>query len=127
MIQSAPVTNLFEKRRPQSWKEMSVDFRLMFVYHGSMMVMMVLGQTLSRRQEILITVVLVGILVSVSLKHRARSNWHWPGVGIKEILSAVATAALISFFLWGASSMSPTLTPQIVPWFLAGAGIGMFG
>ena len=106
---------------------MSVDFRLMFVYHGSMMVMMFLGQTLSRGQEILFTVVLVGILVSISLKHRARSNWHWPCIGMKEVLSAVATAVLITFFLWGASSFSPTLPPGILPWFLAGAGIGTFG
>ena len=107
---------------------MSLDFRLMFVYHGSMMLMMLVGQGLrSIRPEILFTLALVAVLASISLRHRSSTHWHWPGIGTKNILAAVGTAALIAFFLGGAMPLFPPSKPQALPWYLAGAGIGMFG
>ena len=105
---------------------MSVDFRLMFAYHGSMMVMMVAGGGLSLQQEILITTVLVTVLVSVSLRHRARVGWHWPGANGKDVLGAIGSATLIAFFLFSATPLFP-LSPQVFPWYLACGGIGAFG
>jgi hypothetical protein len=48
---------------------MSLDFRLMFVYHGCMMVLFIAGQGLSVKQESLLTILLV-ILVTISVRHR---------------------------------------------------------
>jgi len=39
------------QRYPKKWKEMSLDFKLMFAYHGSMMVLFLAGRILSVLQE----------------------------------------------------------------------------
>lgn len=114
------------RRDRQNWKGMSVDFRLMFVYHGSMMAMMIAGGGLSLRQEILITTVLLAVLVSISLKHRASVGWHWPGVKRKDVLYAIGNAILVAFFLFGATPLFPPLGPRVLPWYLGGGGIGTF-
>lgn len=105
---------------------MSVDFRLMFAYHGSMMVMMMAGVGLSLQQEILITIALVTALVSISLRHRARLGWQWPGAKGKDVLTAIGTAILVVFFLFSATPLFP-IDSRILPWYLGGAGIGTFG
>ncbi len=117
-----------QQRYPKTWKEMSVDYRLMFVYHGSMMALMMMGQgLLSLRQEILVTAMLVTVLASISMRHRAHSNWRWPGVSGKDVFYAIGTAVVIVFFLYSVTTpFSPTM-PQIFPWYSAGAGIGIFG
>ena len=38
---------------PKKWKEMSLDFKLMFVYHVSMMLLFIAGGSLSIQQEIM--------------------------------------------------------------------------
>lgn len=105
---------------------MSVDFRLMFAYHGSMMVMMMAGVGLSLQLEIFITIVLVAVLVSISLRHRALFGWQWPGANARDILSAIGTAIFVAFFLFSAAPLFP-IDSQILPWYLAGAGVGTFG
>lgn len=92
------------------------------------MLMMVLGQAvLSFKAEILAVFALASILVSISMKHRSSTNWRWPGVGAKEVLSAIGTAVLIAFFLGSAMALFPAPDPHALPWYLAGAGIGVFG
>lgn len=105
---------------------MSVDFRLMFVYHGSMMVMMIAGGVLSLQQEICITTVLVAVLVSISLRYRASLGWQWPGANGRDLLSAIGTAILIAFFLFSATPLFP-VSSHVLPWYLGAAGIGTFG
>jgi len=88
-----------QQRYPKTWKEMSVDYRLMFVYHGSMMALMMMGQgLLSLRQEILVTAMLVTVLASISMRHRAHSNWRWPGVSGKDVFYAIGTAVVMFSF-----------------------------
>src|SRR5258708_25414015 len=118
-----------QQRYPKTWKEMSVDYRLMFVYHGCIMAMMMAGQgLLSLRQEILVVAVLVTVLAFISMRHRAQTNWQWPGASGKDALSAIGTAVLIVFFLYSATASFPPTMPQVLPWYLGGAGgIGMFG
>jgi hypothetical protein len=115
-----------QRRNQQDWKNMSVDFRLMFAYHGSMMVLMMAGVGLSLQQEVLIVVALVAVLVSIAVRHRARNGWHWPGANGKDVLTAIGTAIFVAFFLFGATPLFP-IDSQVLPWYLAGAGIGTFG
>lgn len=105
---------------------MSMDFRLMFVYHGSMMVMMMAGVGLSLQLEIFITIVLVAVVVSISLRHRARFGWQWQGAKGKDVLNAIGIAIFVAFFLFSATPLFP-IDSQILPWYLAGAGRGTFG
>jgi hypothetical protein len=68
------------QRYPKKWKEMSLDFKLMFAYHGCMMALFIAGQTLSVREEILFTSVLVMVLAAISIRLRKATNWRWPGL-----------------------------------------------
>src|SRR5580658_553918 len=115
------------ERYPKKWKEMSLDFKLMFVYHGSMMVLFIAGQNLSVRQEIMLTSFLVVVLVAISLRHRRLTNWRWPPVRPANALWALFGTVAISFFLFSATPLFPPSDHRVLPWYLAGLGIGVFG
>jgi hypothetical protein len=115
------------QRYPKKWKEMSLDFKLMFVYHGSMMVLFIAGQNLSVSQEILLTSFLVVVLVAISLRHRRLTNWRWPPVRPSNVFWALFGAVAIAFFLFSATPLFPPSDHRILPWYLAGLGIGVFG
>jgi len=40
---------------PRQWKDMSLDFKLMFVFHGCMMILFIIGSAFSVRQELAFT------------------------------------------------------------------------
>jgi hypothetical protein len=113
--------------QPKSWKDLSLDFRLMFVYHGSMMVLFMSGGLLSVRQQLLATAPLVVILVSLSLRYRRSMNWRWPGARPKDVLSAVGILVLAVTFDFAAIPLFPLSDPRFLPWHLAGIGIAAFG
>src|SRR5438876_4798168 len=111
----------------KTWKEMSVDFKLMFVYHGTMLVLFATGQLLSTSEEIAIAVLLAVFLLAVAAKRRSNMNWRRPQIGTKHILAAIGTAALMSLFLFAATPLFPPTDHRALPWYLAGGGIGFFG
>jgi|GEM_PF-1636163 len=115
------------QRYPKKWKEMSLDFKLMFVYHGSMMVLFIAGQDLSVRQEITLTGILAVVLVAISLRHRRVMNWRWPSVRPRNVLWASFGAVAIAFFLFSATPLFPPSDHHALPWYFAGLGIGVFG
>src|SRR6266436_548712 len=55
---------------PKQWKDMSLEFKLMFVYHGCMMVLFITGGVFSLRQELVFTSVLLFVLTSISIRQR---------------------------------------------------------
>jgi hypothetical protein len=114
-------------RYPKKWNEMSLDMRLMFGYHISMMVMMIAGGSLTVRQELTIAAAIAVLIVLVSRYHRQKKHWRWPGVKPLDVLYAVAGIVLISFFLYAATPLFPPNNGHVVPWYLAGLGIGLFG
>lgn len=111
---------------PRKWKEMSFDFRLMFVYHGCMMFLFATGGMFTTRQELLISAALVAVLTTLSLHHRNSIGWRWQGIETKDLAMAIGVAALMAFFLGAGSSQFPTSNPRFLPWYLAGFGIGFF-
>src|SRR5712692_3490661 len=113
------------KGRP-SWKEMSVEFRMMFVYHGCMMVLFIAGNALSTKLELTIAIVLIAALAAVSLRRRREKQWHWQDPGLKGVAKALGAVALTGFFLYAATPMFPPTRPGFLPWYLAGFGIGLF-
>ena len=115
------------QRYPKKLAEMSFDYKLMFVYHGSMMLLFVIGQRLSVRQEITLTGSLVVVLVALSLRRRSIENWRWPSVTTRNVLGAVFGVLLIGFFLYSATPLFPPSNPVHLPWYLGGLGIGTFG
>ena len=105
---------------------MSVDFKLMFVYHGTMLVLFATGQLLSTSEEIAIAVLLAVFLLAVAAKRRSNMNWRRPQIGTKHILAAIGTAASMSLFLFAATPLFPPTDHRALPWYLAGGGIGFF-
>jgi len=57
--------------------DMSFDFKLMFLFHGCMMILFVMGGILSTRQEIAFSGALLLVLISLSVRRRRLSGWHW--------------------------------------------------
>lgn len=111
---------------PKTWKEMSLDFKLMYVYHGSMMVMFMVGTGLTIQQEIVAAVFLAGVLSSISIRHRRQTNWRWPGVRIGDVVNAIGAVVFLAFFFFAATPLFPPSAPRALPWYLAGLGIGTF-
>jgi hypothetical protein len=111
----------------RQWKDMSLELKLMFVYHGSMMVLFMTGGALSLRQELVFTAALVIVLTSISIRHRRSAGWRWQGVKSKNLLTAACGVALVGVFLYGATPSFPPSNPRFLPWYLAGFGIGAFG
>ena len=54
---------------------MSLDMRLMFGYHVSMMVMMIAGGSLTGRQELTIAAAIAALIVVVSRYHRQKKRF----------------------------------------------------
>jgi len=111
---------------PRQWKDMSLDFKLMFVFHGCMMILFIIGGAFSVRQELAFTAALVAVLTSLSIRNRRISGWHWHGVKPKDVLMAAGIVALMSVFLYAATPQFSPLKSEVLPWYLAGFGIGVF-
>jgi hypothetical protein len=113
-------------RYPKNWKEMSLDMRLMFGYHISMMVMMVAGGSLTVRQELTIASTIAVLILLVSRHQRQKKHWRWPGIKPVNVLYALGGIFFISIFLYSVTPLAPPSNGHIVPWYLGGLGIGMF-
>jgi hypothetical protein len=112
---------------PTRWKEFSLDYKLGFVYFGCMTVLFANGDALSIEQELLATMFLVTILLSLSLRYRRRMNWRWPGVHTKGVLTAVGILVLAGIFDFAATPLAPPSDPRLLPWHLVGLGGTVFG
>lgn len=111
---------------PRQWKDMSLEFKLMFVYHGCMMVLFITGGAFTLRQELTFTAALVFVLTSVSIRHRRSAGWRWQGLRTKNLLAAAGGIALMGVFLYAATPLFPPSNPRALPWYLAGFGIATF-
>jgi hypothetical protein len=121
--------NLFnsaKRANTNQWKDMSLEFKLMFVYHGCMMVLFVTGDEFSVRQELFFAVLLLLALSSISTWHRRSTGWHWHGADAKHRLAALGSLVLTAVFLYAATSWFSPSNPRFLPWYLAGFGIGLF-
>src|SRR5260370_34658934 len=90
---------------PKQWKDMSLEFKLMFVYHGCMMVLFITGGVFSLRQELVFTSVLLFVLTSISIRHRRLVSWRWQGVKPKNLLMTAGGVALMGVFLYAATPL----------------------
>jgi hypothetical protein len=114
-------------RYPRKWTEMSLDMKLMFGYHISMMAMMMAGGFLSVRLELTSAGAVASLIVLVSRYNRQKKHWRWPGIKPVDVLYAAGGIFLVSIFLYSAVPLFPPNNRHIVPWYLAGFGIGLFG
>ena len=115
------------QRYPRKWAEMSLDYKLMFVYHGSVMVMFITGDSLSIRTEISLIGSLLVVLACLSIWRRHVAGWRWPSVTTSNVLGALFGVVAMAFFLYSATPGFPPSDPGFLPWYLGGLGIGIFG
>jgi hypothetical protein len=108
---------------PTRWKEFSLDYKLLFAYGISMVVLCVYGDAFSVKQEILATIFVVTILLSLSIRYRRRMNWRWPGVQANGVLNAAVTLLLASTYEYAAIPLAPLSDPRNLPLHLVALGI----
>lgn len=113
-------------RYPRRWSEMSREFQFLFLYHISMMGMMLLGRSLTIPIELSTASGLIVVFFMLSIGRRRALGWRWPGVGPKNLLAAVAVTVFLGVFLFAGLSFTP-INANIFPWLLAALGIGGFG
>lgn len=111
---------------PQSWSEMSTDFKLMMGFHLCMMVLFVVGGAVGVVAELAIAGVFLIAAIVISAWRKLSARWQWPGVGLKEIAMALGTIALMGGFAFAATPLASPHSPVMLPWFLAIAGFGIF-
>jgi hypothetical protein len=101
---------------------MSLDFRLMYVYEGSVMVMFTTGAMLTERFEIGMAAIVTLVLVAISLTYRSKMNWHWPGASGKDFLKTLGEILLGAMVSVAASPQFPPRDHHFLPWYLFGYG-----
>lgn len=109
---------------PRKWSEMSLDFKLMFVWHGSMMVLMMTGGLFTIGQELTLAAILTAVLFSLSMQNRRSNGWQWQPVESKQFAWAAGSLLLTCVFLYAGTPLFSPSNPNFLPWYLAGFGIG---
>ena len=112
---------------PRSWSEMAIDFKLMFALHGAVMIQFMFGGSLSIADEAAIQGTLISLAIILAAWHRRQAGWRWRRAGAKQYLSAASALVFVGLFLGAAVPMAPPTSPHMLPWYMAGAQIGLFG
>lgn len=116
-----------DSKFPRSWSEMSFDYKLAFIHHGAMMLMMVLSSTMSKRSAVFLILLWAAVLVRLSIGNRRAKKWAWPGANSKDILRAAMSLLLGGFFM-GAMLINFTLDGAVLIPIAAGvAGLVLTG
>jgi hypothetical protein len=113
-------------RYPRKWADMSVDFKLMFGFHICMLFMFAAGSSLTLPVEAVIAGGLFAAIVATSLVHRHRAHWRWQGAGVKQVLTAIVSVALLAVLVTAALPEFPATSATMLPWYFAIAGISLF-
>jgi membrane-associated HD superfamily phosphohydrolase len=139
-----------DRNNAQDLKNMSLDFKLMFVYHIAMMFLFAVTPIKNPVQQAYLALLLMLVLVSVSCIHKIKSNWSWPGLTLTSLpafmFNLVFTYAFLVFSSYvmqqGDAFPQPDIEnievllteswqvvlqaaskPHLTPWYLGGLGI----
>lgn len=115
-----------DSKQVTSWKEMSFDAKLFTVYFGIIFFLFICSSLFSLPSQIAIVTILVCVLAPLSIIHRIKNRWHWPGMGIKNLLEAIGALAIYLFFFGSITPIASPLQPKVFPWFAAGGGMILF-
>lgn len=97
---------------------MSLDFRLFFGWHASMMVMVVASVAIDAKNQLLIAAILGTLLVTAAIRRRQEKKWHWRGADYKQWLMTIGQAVFMGYFgfvvISGFSAAYRILVPTIL-------------
>lgn len=113
---------------PKRWKDMSLDLRLMFVYHIAMMALWLLSWTgfITLPLEIVVVALLALAITGLLVWHRKKHDWRWPRIGFMNVFWAATSIVLGAVFLVAATLPFSPLNPSLLPWCAAVGGIFLF-
>lgn len=142
-----------KQREYDSSKNISFDFKLVFVYHISMIVLFATSPIDNAKDQATFALFLGLLLVAVSIAHKLKTRWSWPGLSVTSIPFAIFNLVFVYAFLafaaymitsdnppealqsldftklisesWSAILKAASI-PRFTPWFLAGIGIAVF-
>lgn len=112
---------------PKSWQEVSFDLKLLFAQIGGSIVLMLLGQLLPLGVVIGLTGLLFVVLIGLSVRHRRKLGWHWPGVGSCEVLGAALATGIGLLGIGAASQWISPFDPATFSWFAGSFVMVLFG
>jgi hypothetical protein len=107
------------------WKELSHDFRLFMGFFGVCFVLFAWGEASIWLQSTLF-IIAVGIIVTLSIVHRIRTRWRWPGVQAKGIATAILTLVCGGLLAIAALPLFPPTDPHLFAWYAGVASITMY-
>ncbi len=113
-------------RFPRNWEDMSLDTKMFFGFHLSVMVMFVAGGALAIGTEIAIASALATCIFIASVVHRRYAGWRWRGAGLKEVGGAVAAFVIVAIMFVAVGQFGAYHNPRLFPWFIAGLGAASF-
>lgn len=96
------------------WKDLSYDHRLFMVFFGVLFVLFALG-SFPISVSAGVTIAGAATLVTLSVIHRVRHHWRWPGAGPKQIGMAILSVVLGTVFLLAAIPLLPPTNPARPP------------
>jgi hypothetical protein len=92
-----------EQNKDNNPKNMSLDFKLMFVYHIAMMILFGTRMIDDAAAQALFALALFVVLILISAVHKFRAQWQWqwqwPGIGLLGLPSAILGVAFVYAFL----------------------------
>ena len=94
---------LDEQNKDNDPKNMSVDFKLMFVYHIVMMILFGFRPIDNPINQVYLAIAVLLALVVASSIHKLKSNWSWPGLSFSSIPSIIFNLVFTYAFLAFAS------------------------
>jgi len=106
---------------PRTWREMSFDFKAMFVYFGAMMAMMMAGAAMAASAKVAVAGAIATGATMLSLQHRRAAGWRWRRPGPRGIVRALFSLAIAAVLILAVSPTFPTA--DAAPWYLALLGI----
>jgi hypothetical protein len=128
--ESLPILMLFDSSRqasPRRLKDMSFDYRALFIYHICMIALFASGGGISLQAKVTIVVGLLCVITLALAWNKRRKGWHRPATKPGDWLKAAGVLVLGAAFLVSASPMFPPATALAFPWYAAGFGILLFG
>lgn len=103
------IKNYFGKKESASSEQKSLDFLLMISFIiGQGFLQPVLFRLQTVKHQLMYAIVLFGILLALSVRHKKHNKWKWPGVSVSNIFSVLfqLTAGTAILANWASNILS---------------------
>lgn len=99
-----------ENNEDNSSKNISFDFKLMFLYHIFMMILFGVRPLDNSVDQVLFAFALGFLLFAISIIHKFKAKWRWPGLSLTSIPGVIFNIVFsYVFFAFAAYSMNANI------------------